>query len=120
MSLQQQIEEEMQREAKIDKAIDAKLRRWFKANKSYKRVYSRAESTGLLIFIRSNLANYTFIYNNYTNESIPIFETDQRVTVVYVKNKNHHDSNKTTLSNINRSMVSNKKFYTNDKPTIIG
>ena len=120
MSLQQQIISEMQAEEKIDKAIDVKLRKWFKANKSYKRVYSRAESTGLLIYIRSNLASYTFIYNNYTNESIPIFETDPRVTVVYVKSKNHHDSNRSTLYNIHRSMVSNKKFYPNDKPTIIG
>ena len=45
MSLQHQIEEEIQREAKIEKAIDVKVKKWFKANKLYKRVYSRAEST---------------------------------------------------------------------------
>ena len=119
-SLQHQIEEEIQREAKIDKAIDVKVKKWFKANKFYKRVYSRVESTGLLIYVRSNLANHTFMYNNYTNKSIPIFETDSRLTVINVKHKNQHDNKRSTLSYIDRSMVSNKKFYTNDKPTIIG
>ena len=60
------------------------------------------------------------MYNNYTNKSIPIFETDPRLTVIYVKHKNHHDNKRSTLSYIDRAMVSNKKFYTNDKPTIIG
>ena len=111
-----EIQQEMQQEAKIDKAIDAKVNKWLKTNKAYRKADSRKDATALLIFIRANLSRYNFVFNEKNNETLDLYEHDEKLTVIFLKNKNPHDNNKTTLGQINRNTTSSKKFYTtNDK-----
>ena len=108
MSLQA-IQQEMQQEARIDKAINSIVKRFLKQkqNNKYRIVSTREECTAMLIFIRSNLSAYSFILND---DKIDSYVSNDRITIIYLKNKNPHDSKKATIGDI-KNVASVKKFY---------
>ena len=110
----QTLQREIQQEAKIDKAIDGIVNKWLKVNRNYRKVNSRKNATALLIFIRSDLSRYSFGFNEENNETLDRYEQDDRLTVIFLRNRNPHDCNKTTIGHINRNTSASKKFYTNN------
>ena len=53
--LRLQIQEEMDREAKIDRLIEAKVKKIFNKNRQFYRVSQRKGCDGIMIFYRDNL-----------------------------------------------------------------
>ena len=109
MSLQT-IQQEMQQEAKIDKAINGIVNRLLKynENKRYRIVSSRKQSDAILVFKRYNLSTYLFVLNEENNEALNEYERDSRVTMVFLKNTNPHDTKRATLGDI-RNIVPAKQ-----------
>ena len=102
MSLQRQIEEEMQREAAIDKKIE-NIKKRFLRQRSYGKylvVYTRKESDAVLFFDRSDLTSYNILLNE---EIISEYEDDPRFTMVFLKNKNPRDARTSTYGDIRKS-----------------
>ena len=108
-----EIQQEMQQEAKIDKAINNIVKRLLKQNQNrkYRIVSTRKEASALLIFIRSQLSSYSFVLNEENNETLDRYEHDDRITIIFLKNKNPHDSKNATRGDINKN-ASAKKFVT--------
>ena len=103
--------QEMQQEVKIDKEIDAIVNRWLKKNRTFFRTDKKENASAFFIFIRSNLSRYSIAFAEKDNPLLDNYNADERTTVVFLKNKNSHDKNKTTIGHINRNMSSAKKFY---------
>ena len=101
MSLQT-IQQEMQQEAKIDKTINGIVNRLLKynENKKYRIVSSKKQSDAILVFNRYNLSTYSFILNEKNNEAVNEYERDRRITMVFFKNKNTHDTKRATYGDI--------------------
>ena len=101
MSLQT-IQQEMQQEAKIDKTINGIVNRLLKynENKKYRIVSSKKQSDAILVFNRYNLSTYSFVLNEENNEDIIRYERDNRITMVFLKNKNPHDAKRATYGDI--------------------
>ena len=101
MSLQT-IQQEMQQEAKIDKTINGIVNRLLKwnENKRYRIVSSRKQSDAILVFNRYNLSTYSFVLNEENNEALNEYEHDSRITMVFLKNTNPHDTKRATLGDI--------------------
>ena len=94
------LNEEMKREAEIDRIINSKLRRFLKHNKQFIRVDTKEECTAIIIFNRDDLSKYNmFLYKNQ-EPIIRDLETHDRITAFYLKNKNKHDVKKHTYSYI--------------------
>ena len=112
MSLLRQIQEEMEREAKIDRAIESIKRRFLKqqVNKKYRIVSTRKEADALLIFDRNDLSKYSFALNeDYCNSLTQLISLNSS-TVVYLKNRNPRDSKTSALGDI-KNIAPRKKFY---------
>ena len=109
MSLQT-IQQEMEQEAKIDKAIDGIINRLLKynENRKYRIVSSRKQSDTILVFNCYNLSTYSFVLNEENNEALNEHERDSRITMVHLKNKNTHDAKRATYGDI-RNIVSAAK-----------
>ena len=112
MSLQLQIEQEIQREAKIDKRIDSIVKRILKysENRKYRIVTRRKDADAVIVFIRSDLSKYNIVLNEENNEHLNNHEHDARITMIFLKNKKPHDSKKATLGDIINVQPA-KKFY---------
>ena len=112
MSLQQQIEEEMQQEARIDIKIEGIKRRFLKqqANRKYRFVPSKKDADAMLVFNRKDLSSYSFILNKDWTEDLMLLADHGNFTIVYLKNKNPRDSKNSTLGDI-KNIASRKKFY---------
>ena len=98
-------------EKKIDLEIEKIVLRWLKHNKHFRKVKTREESTAIFIFLRSNLSRYNLIYNEETNDTLEKFANDKKITLVYIRNTNPHDKNRSTLGHIKRKVASAKKIY---------
>ena len=96
--LRQQIQNEIEREAKIDRMIEAKVKKFFKKNKQFYRVDETKDHDAILIFSRDDLTKYQIYLKveikNYTDR----LDQLQRVTLIYIKNKNKHDNRLHTYS----------------------
>ena len=110
MSLQQ-IQREIQQEGEIDKKIDSMVKRILKqkSNNKYRVVSTKKDSDVALVFVRSNLSKY-HIVSTSNNEDIEWFENDNRITLIYLKNRNPHDSKRCTIGDI-KNVAPPKKFY---------
>ena len=95
----------------IDLEIEKIFSRWLKHNKHFCRVKTREESTAIFIFNREDLSRYNLIYNKDIDDKIEKFINDKSFTLIYIKNTNPHDRNRSTLGHIRRKVVSAKKFY---------
>ena len=88
LQLQRQIQEEIDKEAKIDRLIESKFKRFLKHTKNLKQVYRREDCDAIMVFDRDDLSGvYTFFINNA--EEIPL---PNRTTIFYLKNKNKHET----------------------------
>ena len=87
--LRKQIQEEMDREAKIDRLIESKLRRFLKHTKNLKQVYRQEDCDAIMIFDRDDLTSVHTFYIDDPKEEINF---PDRSTIFYFKNKNKHDS----------------------------
>ena len=66
MATLQQIQEEMRREAAIDRKIENFKKKFLKlkSNKKYKFVPTRKESNIIIVFNRANLTEYNIVLND--------------------------------------------------------
>ena len=94
------LNEEMKREAEIDRIINSKLRRFLKHNKQFIRVDTKEECTAIIIFNRNDLSKYNMFLYKDQEPIIRDLETHDRITAFYLKNKNKHDVKKHTSSYI--------------------
>ena len=113
MSLQQQIQEEIQREAFIDKRIENIKKRFFKqpANRKYRIVSTRKEADSVLLFDRTDLTKYSMFLCGEHNEVLEMCDNEPTITKIYLKNKNPHDAKASTYGDIRRSAPKRKDSH---------
>ena len=87
--LRLQILEEIDREAKIDRMIKSKLKKFLKHTKTLKQVYRKEECDAIMVFDRDDL---TSVYTFYIDDPKEKIDFPDRTTIFYFKNKNKHDS----------------------------
>ena len=104
MSLQvrRQIEEEMQREAKIDKTIESMKKRIMKnhANRRYRILPNNKGANAALVIDRSDLSRYNIVLYEENNEILDSFKNNPKFSMIFLKNKNPHDTRLTTYGDI--------------------
>ena len=89
LQLQRQIQEEIDREAKIDRLIELKFKRFLKHTKNLKQVYRQEDCDTIMIFNRDDL---TYVHTIYINNSKEKIDFSDRSIIFYLKNKNKPDS----------------------------
>ena len=104
--LRLQIQEEMDREAKIDRLIEAKTKKFLKHNKQFRRVDHYTNCDATIIYCRDDLTRGYIRLSHEDN--YPIEDLD-KVTCVYIKNKNKHDNALHTYSFL-RDRAPSKKY----------
>ena len=102
MSLQQQIQIEIDEEARIDRKIELFKKKFLKqkSNRKYKLVPTRKDANMIVIFDRTNITKYDVVLNDETDESLKSCEASPRYTMVYLKNKNPRDVRLNTIGDI--------------------
>ena len=106
LQLQRQIQEEIDKEAKIDRLIESKLKRFLKYNKQFRRVDHYTNCDATTIYYRDDLTRWHIRLSHEDN--YPIEDLD-KVTCVYIKNKNKHDNRLHTYSFL-RDRAPSKKY----------
>ena len=96
--LRQQIQNEIEREAEIDRMIEAKTKKILKVNKQFYRVGQLKECDAIIIFFRDDLTKYHIKLNVELNDYMDCLNELPRVTLIYIKNKNKHDNRLHTYS----------------------
>ena len=104
--LRLQIQQEIDREAKIDRLIEAKTKKFLKENKQFYRVGQRKGCDAILFFHRDDLTKTSFKLND---DTAPLPFND-RVTYFFIKNKNTHNTKLHTRS-FNRDRVDVKIYH---------
>ena len=104
--LRLQIQEEIDREAKIDRMIETKVKKFLKESRQFYRVSERKTCDAILFFHRDDLTKTSFKLNN---DTAPLPFND-RVTYFFIKNKNNHHSKFHTRS-FNRDKVDVKIYH---------
>ena len=89
LQLQRQIQEEMDREAKIDRLINKKIKRFLTTIKNLKQVYRQEDCDTIIAFNRDDLSHSNAFFVNDLKEKI---DFPDRTTIFYFKNKNNHNS----------------------------
>ena len=103
LQLQRQIQEEMDREAEIDRLIKSQMKKFFKHNKQFKIVDERKDCDSILYFYRKQPISTSFAIDDKSKD----IQFDKRYTYFFLKNKNHHDGR--------RSSRAFKKIKVNEK-----
>ena len=106
LQLQRQIQQEIDREAKIDRLIEAKVKKFLKESRQFYRVGQRKGCDAILFFHRDDLTKTSFKLND---DTAPLPFND-RVTYFFIKNKNNHHSKFHTRS-FNRDKVDVKIYH---------
>ena len=105
MSLIRQIQEEMRREAEIDKNIE-RIKKYFlkqPANRKYKIIPTKDGADAALLFYRENLRNYNIVLCKDNNEFIDACDEEPSIIMIYLKNKNPHDAKASTYGDIRKT-----------------
>ena len=104
MSLQQQIQREIDEEARIDKKIEFFKKKFLKQNSNRKYTISptRKDASIILLFDLTNVTKYDIVLNNETDEALKSSETNPRYTMICLKNKNPRDTRLNTIGDITR------------------
>ena len=102
MSLQQQIQREIDEEARIDKRIESMKKRILKqpGNRKYRILSTNNGADAALVFVSKNLTKYSIVLYEENNEILNGFENDSRFSMIFLKNKNPHDTKLTTYGYI--------------------
>ena len=106
LQLQRQIQDEIDQEAKIDRLIEAKTKKFLKHNKQFRRVDHYTNCDATIIYHRDDLTRWYIRLSHEDN--YPIEDLD-KVTCVYIKNKNKHDNALHTYSFL-RDRAPSKKY----------
>ena len=121
MSLLQQIQQEINREAIIDKRIDRIVKRFLKdpIYRKYRVVPTKPQADAILVLDRNDLSNFYVIFNKDT-ETLSPFENAPTIKLVFLKNKKTHDKRNTTLGDIkaNHIPITHIKSRINQTPEI--
>ena len=112
--LRLQIQQEMDREAKIDRMIEAKTKKFLKENKQFYRVGQRKGCDAIMVYYRDDLSRYHIKLNVELNDYTDRLDELPRATLIYIKNKNKHDNRLHTYSFLRESAPS-KKYSKNSK-----
>ena len=105
LQLRKQIQE-MDREEKVEKRINNTIKRFLKMFKQYKIVNSIDQGDVVLVFDKTNPEYFNFLLNNDEVKSFLTDNQQPRYVLVFVKNKNNHNTKLHVLSDI-----MSKKFY---------
>ena len=106
IQLQRQIQEEIDREAEIDRLIKNHMKKFFRHNKQFKIVDERKDCDSILYFYRKHPITTSFAVDD-KSEDIPF---DKRYTYFFLKNKNHHDGRRSSRA-FRKNKVDEKKLY---------
>ena len=98
--LQRQIQEEIHREVKIEKRINNSVKRFFKMFKQYKLVNSVEQSDVVLIFDKKDPEYFNILLNDDGVKSFLTNNPQPNYVLVFVKNKNKHNTKLHVLSDI--------------------
>ena len=103
--LLQQIKEEMQREAEIEKRIENMKKRILKRQeyKKYRVIPTRKDADAVIVFDHENLPKYNFIVYKENGYYLNDFENNHSATIVYLKNKNPRDAKSSTIGHVLKS-----------------
>ena len=112
--LRLQIHQEIDREAKIDRMIESKVKKFLKENKQFYRVGQRKGCDAIIVFYRDDLSRYHIKLNVELNDYTDRLDELPRATLIYIKNKNKHDNRLHTYSFLRESAPS-KKYSKNSK-----
>ena len=104
--LQRQIQEEIDREAKIDRLIENKVKKFLKQNKQFKLVNERKDCDAILYFYRDSIIKINFCVDN-KEESLPF---NDRFSYFFIKNKNTHHTKQHSYA-FRRDCVDLKNIY---------
>ena len=89
--LRLQIQQEMDREAKIDRLIEAKTKKFLKENKQFYRVPELNGCDAVLFYFRNDLTRYHIKLYTEGNEAFKKLHELRGISFVYLKNKNTHN-----------------------------
>ena len=96
LQLQRQIQQEMDREAKIDKLIEKEMKKFLKVNKQYYIVNKVEKCDSILYFDRRT---FPLIIKFNPNNSLTIKEiNDNNYTKIFLENKNPHDAKRLNVT----------------------
>ena len=110
MATLQQIEEEMQREARIEQRIENIKKKFLKHNRKYRLVETKDKAHAFLVLNRNDLSTYHLI--SYEEETISKLENTPELVVFLLKNTNPHDSRKTTNGDIRKNLTPSARLTT--------
>ena len=105
MSLQEQIQREIEQEAKLDKIIEKRIKDY---SRNYRVVPVREEADAVLIFNREKIYEYGFYLISEEGNTI-LDMAPENIKLIYLKNRNPRDSKKATHGRIKKT-ASRKKF----------
>ena len=91
LQLQRQIQEEIDREAKIDREIESMVKKFLKRNKQFYRIPESNGCDVVLSFLRNDLTKYNIFLYKEDNEAFKKLSELKGVTLFYFKNKCTHD-----------------------------
>ena len=113
LQLRRQIEEEMEREAEINRKIEIYKRKFLKekGNSKYRIVSTRKEANAVIIYDRTNIKSCTLILNSEKDKEIDDCERSDRYTLVFLKNKNPRDTRLTTIGDMHKNVEQHKNKF---------
>ena len=89
--LRRQIQQEMDREAKIDQAIESMVKKILKRNKQFYRVPELNGCDAVLFYFRNDFTRYHIKLYTEGNEAFKKLHELREMSFVYLKNKNTHN-----------------------------
>ena len=111
MATLQQIEEEIQREVRIEKRIENIKKKFLKHNRKYRLVETKDKAHAFLVLNRNDLSTFHLI-SYEEEETISKLENNPELVVFLLKNTNPHDSRKTTNGDIRKNLTPSARITT--------
>ena len=103
LQLRLQIQEEIDREAKMEKQRKNALKKFFKLHKQFKLVDKKEDSDAVLIFHKDRIGTYRLALTKGDGPFSYLAPSEADLFILYyIKNKNNHDSNLSTFGHIKR------------------
>ena len=89
--LQLQIQEEIDREAELDRKIESMVKKFLKRNKQFYRVTKLNGCDAVLFYFRNDLTRFHINLFIEGNKYFKELHESRGITFVYLKNKSSHD-----------------------------
>ena len=106
MSLQQQIQREIDEEARIEKRIENLKKKFFKKpqNRKFRLVESKDKAHAYLVLNRNDLSTY-HVVSKEEDKTLSKCENTPGLVVFLLRNTNPHDSKNTTNGDIRKNLT---------------